>query len=63
MGDISQRWKGDTKPKTNYDKDIDESEKSRHNQKNDTNPMRQKDGCMFMDDIDRLRRRKIEKLF
>ncbi len=48
---------------TDYDRDIDNAKRARNNQFNDTNPMLEKEGFLGMDDIDRMRRRKIGKLF
>ena len=46
-----------------YDRDIVNAERARNNQFNDTNPKIEKEGFLGMDDIDRLRRRKIGKIF
>ena len=44
---------------TNYNRDLDVAKKARVNQRLDTSPMIEKEGFLGMDDIDRLRRRKI----
>lgn len=51
------------KPYTTYDECIDMAKNARNTQRNDTNPMIEKEGFLGMDDIDRLRRRKIGKIF
>ena len=53
----------DNKVRTNYDNDIDNGERARNNQRRDTDPMIEKEGFLGVDDIDRLRRRKISKIF
>lgn len=53
----------DNKIKTNYDNDIDMAERARNTQFRDTDPMIQKEGFLGLDDLDRLRRRKISKIF
>lgn len=42
-----------------YDDCIDRAKSARNNQLNDTNPMIEKEGFLGMDDIDKMRRRKI----
>jgi len=53
----------ENKIRTNYDNDIDVAERSRNNQYLDTSPKLEKEGFLGMDDLDRLRRRKISKIF
>ncbi len=53
----------DNKIKTDYDHDIDRAKSARNNQKMDTNPMIEKEGFLGVDDLDRMRRRKIGKIF
>lgn len=48
---------------TNYDDDINKARDARNNQRRDTDPMIEKEGFLGVDDIDRLRRRKIGKIF
>jgi len=43
-----------------YNEELDKAKIARNNQKNDTNPMIEKEGFLGIDDIDRLRRRKIK---
>jgi hypothetical protein len=59
---LEQKSRGG-KPKTNYDRDINTAERARNNQKRDTLPGTQEEGYLGIDDIDRLRRRKISKIF
>jgi hypothetical protein len=47
----------DRKGHSGYNEEIDECKKARNTQRNDTNPMIQKEGFLGVDDIDRLRRR------
>jgi hypothetical protein len=49
--------------KTNYDNDCDRAKTARNTQRHDTDPMIEKEGFLGVDDLDRLRRRKIGKLF
>jgi len=44
---------------TNYDSDIDNAKRARNNQLKDTDPMVEKEGFLAVDDLDRMRRRKI----
>lgn len=53
----------DNKVKTEYNNDIDVAERSRNNQRLDTSPKLEKEGFLGIDDLDRLRRRKISKIF
>lgn len=53
----------DNKIKINYDNDIDKAESARNTQYRDTDPKIQKEGFLGVDDLDRLRRRKISKIF
>lgn len=46
---------------TNYDDDINAASRARNNQRRDTDPMIEKEGYLGVDDVDRLRRRKIIK--
>jgi hypothetical protein len=48
---------------TDYDYDIDCARDARNNQKRDTDPMIEKEGFLGVDDLDRMRRRKIGKIF
>lgn len=48
---------------TNYDDDVVKAQHARNTQRRDTDPMLEKEGFLGMDDIDRLRRRKIGKIF
>lgn len=42
-----------------YDECIDRAKSARNTQRNDTNPMIEKEGFLGVDDLDRMRRRKI----
>ena len=53
----------DNKITTNYNHDVTTAEFARNNQYRDTDPMLEKEGFLGMDDIDRMRRRKIGKIF
>lgn len=44
---------------TNYNRDIDMAKKARNNQLRDTDPRVEKEGFLGVDDLDRMRRRKI----
>lgn len=44
---------------TDYNRDIDSAKRARNNQLKDTDPMVEKEGFLGVDDIDRMRRRKI----
>lgn len=44
---------------TDYNRDIDRAKAARNNQKNDTNPYMQKEGYLGVDDLDKMRRRKV----
>ena len=48
---------------TDYDRDIDRAKVARNNQLKDTDPMIEKEGFLGIDDLDRMRRRKIGKIF
>ncbi len=58
-----ERGDRDNRVKTNYDDDINKAKSARNNQRRDTDPMIEKEGFLGVDDIDRMRRRKIGKLF
>jgi hypothetical protein len=53
----------DNKVTTNYDNDVNRAETARNNQRRDTDPKIEKEGFLGVDDLDRLRRRKIGKIF
>jgi len=53
----------DNRVKTDYDDDINKAERARNMQRRDSDPMIQKEGFLGVDDLDRLRRRKIGKIF
>lgn len=53
----------DNRIKTNYDNDIDKAKIARNTQYHDTDPRIEKEGFLGIDDLDRLRRRKISKIF
>jgi hypothetical protein len=57
------RGAGTDKTRTNYNSDINTAERSSNNQLRDTIPGQQIEGYLGIDDIDRLRRRKISKIF
>lgn len=42
-----------------YDECIDESKRARNTQRNDTNPYIEKEGYLGVDDLDKMRRRRI----
>ena len=44
---------------TDYNRDIDRAKAARNNQLKDTDPMVEKEGFLGVDDIDKMRRRKI----
>lgn len=44
---------------TNYDDDIEKAKRARNNQFHDSDPMIEKEGFLGMDDLDKMRRRKI----
>lgn len=48
---------------TDYDDDCDKAAKARNTQREDTDPCIEKEGFLGMDDLDRLRRRHIEKVY
>lgn len=58
-----ERGDRDNTVKTNYDDDINTAERSRNNQRRDTDPMIQKEGFLGVDDLDRMRRRHIKKFY
>ena len=43
-----------------YDEEIRRAQEARHTQKNDTNPYMEKEGFLGVDDIDRIRRKKLK---
>lgn len=45
---------------TNYERDIKRAEKARNNTMRDTDPAYEKNGCLYMDDLDKLRRDKLK---
>jgi hypothetical protein len=51
------------KGNTEYNRDVVAGENARDNQRLDTSPYLQKEGYLGVDDLDRLRRRKISKIF
>lgn len=51
--------KRDNMSDTNYDRDINSAKMARNNQHLDTSPYVQKEGFLGMDDLDKMRRRKI----
>lgn len=53
----------DNKITTNYNDDIVKSQNARNTQYHDTDPRIEKEGFLGVDDLDRLRRRKIGKIF
>ena len=63
MRDILEQPRSNEKPITNYDRDVNGAERARNNQHRDTDPRIEKEGFLGMDDLDRLRRRKISKIF
>lgn len=58
-----ERGDRDNKIMTNYDDDIDMAAKARNNQRRDSDPMIEKEGFLGMDDLDRMRRRRMTKIF
>ena len=44
---------------TDYNRDIDRAMSARNNQLKDTDPMVEKEGFLAVDDLDKLRRRKL----
>lgn len=60
---MTQRDDRDNRVKTDYDDDINAARDARRNQRRDTDPMIEKEGFLGVDDLDRLRRRKIGKIF
>ncbi len=53
----------DNKVKTDYDDDINKAQIARNTQYHDTDPRIEKEGFLGMDDLDKMRRRKIGKIF
>jgi hypothetical protein len=53
----------DNKVHTNYNDDLRKAEVARNNQRRDTDPMIEKEGFMGIDDLDRMRRREIDKIY
>jgi hypothetical protein len=49
----------DNRIHTNYDDDINKAKSARINQYHDTDPMIEKEGFLGVDDLDKMRRRKI----
>jgi len=58
-----KRTDRENKIKTNYNDDINRAASARNTQYHDTDPMIEKEGFLGVDDLDRLRRRKITKIF
>lgn len=50
-------------PRETYNTEIDKGERARATQRLDTSPYLQKEGFLGVDDLDKLRRRKISKIF
>lgn len=44
---------------TDYNRDIDSAKRARNNQLKDTDPMVEKEGFLGVDDLDKMRRRKV----
>lgn len=59
FSDESKMSDRNRKPYDTYDECIDMAKRSRNTPRNDTNPMIEKEGFLGMDDIDKMRRRKI----
>ncbi len=60
MGYRTDATNKDTKlHETSYNRDIERAKIARDNQLKDTDPMIEKEGFLGVDDIDRMRRRKI----
>lgn len=53
----------DRKKDSSYDECINSAKSARDSQRRDTDPMIQKEGYLGVDDLDRMRRRKIGKIF
>lgn len=51
-------WRDRTSP-TNYNEEIDKAKMARNNQLRDTDPMIEKEGFLGVDDLDKMRRRKV----
>lgn len=49
----------DTPLSSGYDEDIERAKRARNTNREDTNPMVEKEGFLGMDDLDKMRRRKI----
>lgn len=49
----------DTPRSSGYDEDIDRAKRARNSQKEDSNPMVEKEGFLGMDNLDKMRRRKV----
>lgn len=56
---MGKTFRDDKKVKGNYDQDIDRAKRARNTQREDTNPMIEKEGFLGVDDLDKMRRRKI----
>lgn len=50
---------GDTMRHTGYDELIDRAKAARNSQRNDSNPLVEKEGFLGIDDLDKMRRRKV----
>ena len=50
---------GDSGERPGYDEQIDRAKRARNSQKNDTNPAIEKEGFLGVDDLNKMRRRKI----
>ncbi len=50
---------GDSDKHIGYDEEIERAKRARNTQRQDTNPLFQKEGFLGMDDLDKMRRRKI----
>jgi hypothetical protein len=48
---------------TNYQNDLNVAERARNNQRRDTDPMIEKEGFMGIDDLDKMRRNEIGKIY
>lgn len=57
------KYKNGSPGMDNYQRDLNESERARNSQKRDTDPMIEKEGFLGMDDIDKMRRKNIDKWY
>ncbi len=57
--DVKSRNEGKT-VREGYNEEIDKAKTARNNQFKDTDPMVEKEGFLGVDDLDRMRRRKIK---